>query len=52
VPKVFFINTASEYWGGHAALTHTDLDGKHDLASSETVRLYHLAGTQHGPDTL
>jgi hypothetical protein len=52
VPKIFFINTSSEYWGGHAALTHTDLDGKHDLASSETVRLYHLAGTQHGPGTL
>jgi hypothetical protein len=52
VPKIFFINTSSEYWGGHAALTHTDLDGKHDLVSSETVRLYHLAGTQHGPGNL
>jgi alpha/beta hydrolase family protein len=52
VPKIFFINTSSEYWGGHAALTHTDLDGKHDLASSETVRIYHLAGTQHGPGNL
>ena len=52
VPKMFFINTSSEYWGGHAALTHTDLDGKHDLASSETVRIYHLAGTQHGPGNL
>ncbi|MBM3226951.1 MAG: hypothetical protein FJZ47_24560 [Candidatus Tectomicrobia bacterium] len=29
-----------------------DLEGTHDLASSETVRLYHLAGTQHGPGTL
>jgi len=52
VPKIFFINTASEYWGGHAALTHTDLDGTHDLASSATVRIYHLAGTQHGPGNL
>lgn len=52
VPKIFFINTSSEYWGGHAALTHTDLDGKHDLASSKTVRIYHLAGTQHGPGNL
>jgi hypothetical protein len=52
VPKIFFINTSSEYWGGHAALTHMDLDGKHDLASSETVRIYHLAGTQHGPGNL
>jgi hypothetical protein len=51
-PKIFFINTSSEYWGGHAALTHTDLDGKHDLAPSEAVRIYHLAGTQHGPGNL
>ncbi len=52
VPKICFINTASEYWGGHAALTHTDLEGRHDLAPAETVRLYHFAGTQHGPGTL
>jgi hypothetical protein len=51
-PKVFFINTSAEYWNGHAALTHTDLDGKHDLASSEAVRIYHFAGTQHGPGNL
>ena len=25
LPKVFFTNTSSEYWGGHAALIHTDL---------------------------
>jgi hypothetical protein len=52
VPKMFFINTSSEYWGGHAALTHIDLEGKHDLASSEAVRIYHLAGTQHSPGNL
>ena len=45
LPKVFFINTSAEYWGSHAALTHTDLDGKRDLAPSEAVRLYHFAGT-------
>jgi hypothetical protein len=52
LPKVFFINTSAEYWGGHAALTHTDLDGKRDLAPSEVVRIYHFAGTQHGPGNL
>ncbi len=46
VPKLFFINTSAEYWGGHAALIHTDLDGKRDLAPSDGVRLYHLTGTQ------
>lgn len=52
VPKIFFINTSAEYWGGHAALTHTDVEGKRDLAPSESVRIYHLAGTQHGPGNL
>jgi hypothetical protein len=52
VPKVFFINTSAEYWNGHAALTHTDLDGKRDLTPSEAVRVYHLTGTQHGPGNL
>jgi hypothetical protein len=51
-PKVFFINTSAEYWGGHAALTHTDPEGKSDLAPSEAVRVYHFAGTQHGPGNL
>jgi Alpha/beta hydrolase domain len=51
-PRVFFINTSAEYWNGHAALIHTDLDGKQDLAPSETVRVYHFAGTQHGPGNL
>lgn len=52
VPKICFINTSAEYWGGHAALTHTDAEGKHDLPSSENVRIYHLAGTQHTPGHL
>jgi hypothetical protein len=52
VPKISFINTSAEYWGGHAALIHTDLEGKCDLAPSETVRIYHFAGTQHGPGNL
>jgi hypothetical protein len=52
VPKVFFINTSAEYWGGHAALIHSDLDGKRDLDSSDGVRIYHLTGTQHTPGNL
>ncbi|MDP6549819.1 MAG: alpha/beta hydrolase domain-containing protein [Dehalococcoidia bacterium] len=46
-PKVFFTNTAAEYWGGHAALIHTDVTGSHDIAHSESVRIYHFAGTHH-----
>lgn len=52
LPKMFFINTSAEYWGGYAALTHADLDGKRDLASLDAVRIYHLAGTQHSPGNL
>jgi Alpha/beta hydrolase domain len=52
VPKIFFINTSAEYWNGHAALIHTDLDGKRDHAPSDAVRVYHLTGTQHTPGNL
>jgi hypothetical protein len=52
IPKLFFINTSAEYWNGHAALIHTDLDGKRDLAPSDAVRIYHLTGTQHSPGNL
>lgn len=49
-PKIFFTNTSVEYWGGGraAALIHTSADGKRDLAIPENVRIYLLAGTQHG----
>jgi hypothetical protein len=50
-PKVMFINTSSEYWGGHGALLHIDLTGTHDLSPMESVRIYHLAGMQHATGT-
>jgi hypothetical protein len=49
VPKIFYTNSSNEYWRGHAALTHVTLDGKRDLPPVETTRIYHFAGTQHGP---
>lgn len=51
-PKVFFTNTSAEYWGGHAALVHTGLDGTQDLSPSESVRIYHFAGTQHSSGSI
>jgi hypothetical protein len=50
-PKVFFTNTAVEYWGGgrSAALIHTSPDGKSDLALPDNTRAYFLTGAQHGP---
>jgi hypothetical protein len=49
-PKIFYTNTPVEYWGGGraAALTHTTIDGKRDLSLPDNVRMYLLAGTQHG----
>lgn len=49
-PKIFFTNTPVEYWGGGraAALIHTSADGKRDLSIPDNVRIYLLAGTQHG----
>lgn len=52
MPKIFFINTSAEYWGGHAALIHTDVDGAKDVTPLDNVRIYHYAGTQHGPGVL
>ena len=49
-PKVIYTDTSVEYWGQGraAALTHTTIDGKRDADVPENVRLYLLAGTQHG----
>jgi hypothetical protein len=48
-PKMFFTNTATEYWGGgrSAALLHTTPDGKDDLALPENTRVYFLTGAPH-----
>lgn len=50
-PLLVYTDSSVEYWGGgrSAALTHTLPDGSGDLALADNVRLYHFAGTQHGP---
>lgn len=47
--KVFFSNTAAEYWRGDASLIHTDPDGTRDIAPDFDSRVYAIAGAQHGP---
>ncbi|MDB6004798.1 MAG: hypothetical protein JWR15_1785 [Prosthecobacter sp.] len=49
-PKIFYTNTAAEYWGAGrvAALTHTTPDGTKDISFPDNVRSYFFAGTQHG----
>jgi Alpha/beta hydrolase domain len=50
-PKVFYTNSAVEYWGGgrSAALVHTTADGSADVTPPDNVRVYFLTGTQHSP---
>jgi len=49
-PKVFYMNTAAEYWGAGrvAGVSHTTPDGTRDVALPDNVRSYFFAGAQHG----
>ena len=49
-PKIIEEDTGSEYWdrGRVAALRHISIDGREDMADPPNVRIYTLAGTQHG----
>jgi hypothetical protein len=48
LPRIFYTNSSYEYWGRAASLIHTTIDGKRDVEIPENVRVYHIAGTQHG----
>ena len=48
-PKVFYTDSAYEYWGRAAALIHTSPDGKSDAPLPPSTRIYFFAGGQHGP---
>ncbi len=47
LPRVMYTYTSSEYWAGHGALVHTDVQGQRDVELPEAVRVYAFAGTQH-----
>ena len=47
LPRLFFVQTSTEYWARAASLLHTDVEGKRDLDPDPNVRIYHIAGTQH-----
>jgi len=47
-PKLLLSNGSHEYWGRAAGLNHISEDGKRDVPLSPDVRLYYVAGTQHG----
>ena len=47
-PKLFIVNGSQEYWGRAAGLNHIAEDGSKDLDPPANVRIYFVAGTQHG----
>lgn len=52
LPKIFYTNSAYEYYGRAVSLMHTTLDGSSDAPLGPTTRLYVMAGGNHGPGTI
>lgn len=49
LPRIFYTDTAAEYWRGDAGLSHTDLATGGDAELPDYVRRYLFTGSQHGP---
>jgi hypothetical protein len=47
-PLVIETNSSTEYWQKGASLVHTDPTGRSDADLPRNVRVYMIAGTQHG----
>ena len=47
-PLVIETNSSTEYWQKGASLVHTDPAGRSDADLPPSVRVYMIAGTQHG----
>ncbi len=47
LPKIFYINSSTDYWTRAASLLHTDVEGKSDSAIDPNVRIYSIAGIAH-----
>lgn len=52
MPKLIHVNSGMEYWWSGASLGHTTVDGARDFDPPADVRIYYLAGAQHGPGAL
>jgi hypothetical protein len=52
VPKIFYTNTAAEYWRGDTSLMHTDMAGTRDVEPPADSRIYLFASAQHGPGSV
>jgi hypothetical protein len=54
VPKIFYIQSSTEYWSRGASLLHTDVGGQRDVEPDPNIRIYLVTGSQHlgaGPPT-
>lgn len=49
VPKIFYTNTAYEYWSRGESLCHTTPDASADAPIPPTSRIYFIAGVAHVP---
>ncbi len=47
VPRIFFTNSAWEYWRGDGALVHQDAVSGEDLPEDPDARTYLISGTDH-----
>ncbi len=47
LPKIFFINSSTDYWTRAASLLHTDVEGKKDAGIDPNARIYMIAGRAH-----
>lgn len=47
VPKIFYVNTAYEYWSRGGSLIHTTPDGSADAPVADDTRIYFVAGLGH-----
>lgn len=47
VPRIFFTNSAWEYWRGDGSLVHQDAETGEDLPEDPDARTYLISGTDH-----
>jgi len=52
LPKMFIINSSTDYWTRAASLLHTDVEGKTDADIDPSVRIYLVSSRAHVDDRI
>jgi len=52
LPRMFYINSSTDYWTRAASLLHTDVAGESDIEIDPSVRVYAVAGRAHVDDRM